>query len=86
MTRLDQTEDYDPIADALRQLHRSGWSIGDVAAGDGAGGTLWLVSGSNGENQIRAEGKTRAEAWVRAVEQARGLGMGSLLGTDKIVR
>jgi hypothetical protein len=78
MTRLDPTEDYDPIADAIRQLHRAGWSIGDVAAHDGAGGMLWIVSGSNGENLIRAEGSTRAEAWVRAVEQARTLGM---LGT-----
>jgi hypothetical protein len=72
---MDQTEDYDPIADALCQLHRAGWSVGDVEAGDGAGRVLWNVSGHNGENLIRAEGTTRAEAWVRAVEQARSLGM-----------
>jgi hypothetical protein len=56
-------------------LHRSGWSIGDAAFHDGAGGLLWLVSGANGENLIRAEGSTRSEAWGRALDQARGLGM-----------
>jgi hypothetical protein len=55
-------------------FHRvSGWSIGDVAFHDGAGGLSWLVSGSNGENLIRAEGMTRNEAWAGAVEQARVL-------------
>jgi hypothetical protein len=59
--------------EALAHLHRAGWSIGDVAFRDGAGGLTWLVSGSNGENLIRAEGPTRDEAWGRAIEQARGL-------------
>jgi hypothetical protein len=75
MTRLDPTEDYDPIADALRQLHRAGWSVGDVTAGDGAGGLLWIVCGVNGENLIRAAGPTAVEAWGRATVQARLLGM-----------
>lgn len=35
----------------------------------------WVVSGHNGENLIRAEGKTAREAWWRAVEQARAGGM-----------
>jgi hypothetical protein len=35
----------------------------------------WVVSGLNGENLIRAEGPTRDGTWVRAVEQAWGLGM-----------
>jgi hypothetical protein len=38
-------------------------------------GPLWRVSGANGENVIDAIGLTRAEAWYRAVEQARALGM-----------
>jgi len=74
MARLDQGDDS-PIDEAIAILHRSGWSIGDVAFHDGAGGLLWLVSGSNGENLIRAEGPTRSEAWIRAVDQARSLGM-----------
>ena len=68
----DQPRDSD---EALARLHRAGWSIGDVAFHDGAGRLLWIVSGSNGENLIRAEGATRADAWIHAVEQARTTGM-----------
>jgi hypothetical protein len=39
---------------------------------------LWIGSGSNGENLIRAEWAAQTEAWIRASEQARSLGM---LGT-----
>ena len=56
------------------RLHRSGWSIGDVAGGTAAG-LVWLVWGSHGENLIRAEGRTRDEAWRAAELQALGLGM-----------
>jgi hypothetical protein len=59
----------------LSRLHRAGWSIGDVAFRDDEGRLVWLVSGSNGENLIRAEGATRDEAWGRAIDQARALGM-----------
>jgi hypothetical protein len=60
--------------DSFGLLHRSGWTIGDTAfqVGDGL---VWLVTGSNGENLIRAEGATRAEAWHRGVEQAAAVGM-----------
>jgi hypothetical protein len=34
-----------------------------------------VVSGGNGENLVFAEGKTQGEAWQRAVEQARSVGM-----------
>src|SRR4051812_27175516 len=44
------------IAEALGRLHRSGWSTGCTAFHDGAGGLSWLVSGTNGENLIRAWG------------------------------
>jgi hypothetical protein len=74
----DQAEGPGPIADALGQLHRAGWSVGDVASSDGAGGLAWLVSGSNGEYLIRAEGRTRAEAWGRTLDRAQSPGM---LGT-----
>jgi hypothetical protein len=65
------------VAHALDRLKRAGWSIGDAEV-DGPGARCWMVSGVNGENLIRAEGRTEAEAWGRAVDQAREVGM---LGT-----
>ncbi len=66
----------DDIADALERLHAAGWSIGDTAFFDvERGGIVHVVIGSNGENQIRAEGKTVAEAWRRALDQAGAVGM-----------
>jgi hypothetical protein len=45
----------DDIADALDQLHAGGWSVGDTAFHDVEnGGPVWVVTGTNGENQIRA--------------------------------
>jgi hypothetical protein len=75
---MSKSDDSDPIDEAIHQLHRAGWSIGDTAFTTAAGVVAWVVSGTNGENLIRAEGSTRDEAWIRAVEQARSLGM---LGT-----
>jgi hypothetical protein len=65
----------DRIEDALGQLHRVGWSIGSTAFHSTGGGLVWLVSGLNGENLIRAEGATETEAWVEAVGQARAVGI-----------
>jgi hypothetical protein len=75
MTRLDQGDESDQIDEAIHQLHRAGWSIGDTAFTTDAGVVAWVVSGTNGQAVIRAEGSTRGEAWGRAVEQARSLGM-----------
>ena len=75
MNRLERLDDVRLSHEDLDRLHRAGWSIGDAAFRDGAGGLSWLVWGSNGENLIRAVGTTRDEAWGRAVEQARALGM-----------
>jgi hypothetical protein len=75
---MGKSDEPDPIDEAIRQLHRAGWSIGDTAFTTEARVVAWVVSGTNGENLIRAEGSTRAEAWIRAVDQARSLGM---LGT-----
>ena len=58
----------------LARLHAAGWSVGDVRLLT-AEGARWLVSGSNGENRIRALADTQAEAWQRAAEQARALAM-----------
>ncbi len=55
---------------SLARLHRAGWSVGEVKCGE-----RWLVTGAKGENLIRAEGRTSAEAWQRACEQAAALGM-----------
>ena len=40
---------------------------------------LCVGFGANGENVLDATGESQAEAWQRAVEQARSLGM---LGRD----
>jgi hypothetical protein len=61
--------------ECLDRLRRAGWTIGDTAFRLDDGRLVWLVSGQNGENLIRAEGATSAETWLAAVEQARLLGM-----------
>lgn len=67
-------DDERQVAEMVQALNRAGWSVGDAAFDDSAGRT-WVVSGTNGENRIVAEGKTELEAWRLACEQARGLGM-----------
>ena len=63
----------DDIADALERLHAAGWSIGDTAFFDVERVSIvHVVIGSNGEDQIRAEGETTAEAWRRATRPGRG--------------
>jgi phospholipase/lecithinase/hemolysin len=62
--------DESPVNEAFDRLHQAGWSVGDVALAQG-----WLVTGSNGENQMQASGMTQAEAWRLACEQAMALGM-----------
>jgi hypothetical protein len=61
---------YPSPDESLARLHRSGWSVGAAAFGNS-----WVVSGLNGENVIRAEAPTQAEAWWRACLQARAVGM-----------
>jgi hypothetical protein len=65
----------DDVAESIIALNRAVWSIGDAAFVGELGERVWIVSGHNGENLIRAEGATQGEAWRRAVEQARGVGM-----------
>jgi hypothetical protein len=66
---------FPPAEESLRRLHRSGWSCGEAAFIGSLGRTVWQVDGSNGENRIRVEGATPAEAWWWAVEAAAGVGM-----------
>jgi hypothetical protein len=48
---------YRSIEECRDRLHRAGWSIGEVAAS-----TVWIITGTNGDNMIKAEGKSQAEA------------------------
>lgn len=61
---------YPSVDESFDRLHRAGWSIGESADA-----RVWLVIGGNGENQIRAEGRTQVEAWYRAAQQAEAVGM-----------
>jgi hypothetical protein len=63
------------IVEAFDQLKRSGWSVGVAGLATEGGGIVWVVSGTNSENVIRAEGRTEAAAWRTAVDQARAVGM-----------
>jgi hypothetical protein len=65
---------YPNSDDSFIRLHRAGWSVGDVAVLTPTG-KLWLVSGTNGENLVRAPGATQAEAWWTACRQAKAVGM-----------
>ena len=58
----------------FRDLQRAGWTVGDTAA-CGAGGLIWIETGTDGETLIEARDKSENEAWWRASEQARTLGM-----------
>jgi hypothetical protein len=62
------------VDDARDRLHRAGWSLGEIASGP-LGAEVWQVDGSNGENRLRARGRTQSEAWWRACVQAREVGM-----------
>jgi hypothetical protein len=61
---------YPSVDECLDRLRRAGWSVGETG-----GATRWIVSGHNGENAIKTEGRTQSEAWWRACEQARAVGM-----------
>jgi hypothetical protein len=61
---------YPSVDESFARLHHAGWSIGDIATAH-----RWIVSGTNGENKIYAEGESQAEAWYRATLQAEAVGM-----------
>ena len=68
---LRQTE----VDDCCDRLRRSGWSFGWRSVSAPGRAERWLVDGANGENVIRAEGVTLAEALRLACGQARAVGM-----------
>jgi hypothetical protein len=64
-----------PGVDRARDLlSRSGWTVSDARSGV-IEGNSWLVSAYLGENVIYATGGSQAEAWGRACERARAVGM-----------
>jgi hypothetical protein len=67
--------------EALDPLHRAGWSVGEVRCG-----STWLASEQNGENLIRADGRSQAEAWQQACHQAELVGMLAPERTEKWTR
>jgi hypothetical protein len=71
---------YPSVDESFDRLHRAGSSIGETG-----GGGVWLVTGANGENQIRAEGRSQAEAWYRATLQAGAVGMLATIRTKGTV-
>ena len=60
------------MMDAIR---RAGWPLGHITIERPGGSSSWLVIGHDGENLIRAEAPTQAEAWRLATDQARSLSM-----------
>jgi len=59
-----------PLTLPRARLHRAGLSICETARDRGL-----LVTGANGENAISVKGRSQAEAWHRAVEQAEAVGL-----------
>ena len=55
-------------------LHRTGWSIGETAFG-GRDRLTWLVYGTQGGYELRAEASEQAQAWEEACRQAWELGL-----------
>jgi hypothetical protein len=69
-----QPATYPSSDESFARLHAAGWSVGE-AKGLTPAGARWRVTGASGENVLEATGETQAEAWHRAVEQARSLGL-----------
>jgi hypothetical protein len=65
---------YPTVDEPRDRLRRAGWSVGDAAYGP-AHARVWQLTGANGENAVAAYGRSQAEAWWRACEQARAVGM-----------
>jgi hypothetical protein len=63
-----------PVDEAHAALAAAGWSLGEFAVSTSAG-IRFIVEGVNGENVIRAEAPTLAEAFHFAAQQAGALGM-----------
>jgi hypothetical protein len=58
------------IDEARDRLRRAGWSLGETVWG-----SSWQIDGRAGENLLLVHGSTQAEAWQRAAEFARSIGL-----------
>lgn len=74
ISHIKENQALPPIADMMRNLRRSGWTMGDYTLKKPTG-RIAVVSGHNGENVIRTEAETKELAWWRACQQAQSLGM-----------
>ena len=63
------------VDECCDRLRRSGWSFGWCSVVRSGEGECFLVDGTNGENALRAEAATLAEALRLACGQARAVGM-----------
>ena len=63
-----------PVDECCDRLRRAGWSFGWCSVA-GPEGERFLVDGHNGENALRAEAASLAEALRLACGQARAVGM-----------
>ena len=75
MPRGGEPSLYPRPEEAIDRLLYSGWLLGVRVFTDSKGLTVWQIDGSLGENRIRAEGATRAEAWHKAALAAAACGM-----------
>jgi hypothetical protein len=64
----------DTVKHCRRLLDRSGWRL-EVFSSMVAGAVQWRVIGNNGKERVVAYADTRLDAWLKAVEQAKALGM-----------
>jgi hypothetical protein len=63
------------VDECCDRLRRAGWSFGWRPVARLGKGECFLVDGTNGENALRAEAPTLAEALLLACGQARAVGM-----------
>jgi hypothetical protein len=73
-TNEDVGGSFPSAEESLVQLHDAGWSV-VCTQFLGLDGTVWIVSGYNGENQVLTAAPDRNEAWFQACLQARSVGM-----------
>jgi hypothetical protein len=64
----------DTIKHCRSLLEQSGWRL-DAIALMVAGAVQWRAIADNGSKRIEGSGETLADAWLKAVEQAKVLGM-----------
>jgi hypothetical protein len=65
---------YPPSDESHARLQAAGWTVA-YAGTVCPGGPRWQVSATNGENRILAGGRTLAEAYWNACQQAEAVGM-----------